>query len=153
VLQAISASANHTCAIDLSDAAHCWGWNGSGQLGTGLSIVTSSVPAPVAGGYRFRIVSAGERNSCGITLADQTLCWGTNEWGQLANGGAGFFRNVPEPVASTNTFSAIAVGYGHVCAMTSTGSTDCWGLQMYGALGNGREPLVQTTPMPVLNWQ
>jgi alpha-tubulin suppressor-like RCC1 family protein len=44
----------------------------------------SNVPVPVAGGYRFRVLSAGGTATCAITLAGTPLCWGLN-----ANGAVG----------------------------------------------------------------
>lgn len=46
--RSISAGANHTCAVDGSGAAWCWGWNAFGQLGDGT--VEDRVEPEVVGG-------------------------------------------------------------------------------------------------------
>jgi alpha-tubulin suppressor-like RCC1 family protein len=45
---AITAGYTHTCALDDEDAAHCWGGNDTGELGTDDFFATPvEVPEPV----------------------------------------------------------------------------------------------------------
>ncbi len=87
----------HACALNLFDAAFCWGSNEFGQLGTGSGNF-SLTPARVAGGLRFEslTVATTGRHSCGVTASHQAYCWGSNNGGQLGDG-----TNVsrPTPVA------------------------------------------------------
>jgi alpha-tubulin suppressor-like RCC1 family protein len=45
--------------------------------------------------------------------------------------------------------TAVATGYGHACALLSTGAVDCWGYDGTGALGNG-ESSYATFAFPVV---
>ena len=75
----------HSCGVTTSGNAYCWGDNSSGQLGDGTSSGRVS-PAPVAGGLRFAVVSAGGDHTCGATPSGGVYCWGDNLFGQLGDG-------------------------------------------------------------------
>jgi alpha-tubulin suppressor-like RCC1 family protein len=93
---AVATGDKHVCAITERGEAFCWGQNkGSGQpdqaagrLGTGDSL-SSANPRRVAGGLRFRSVSAGLDSTCGVTVDGDAYCWGGNTFGQLGNGKSG----------------------------------------------------------------
>jgi alpha-tubulin suppressor-like RCC1 family protein len=71
----IAAGGNHTCALDSSGVAWCWGGNDQGQLGTGTT-APSTLPLQVAGGQRFVTLSAGEGATCGLATTGLAYCWG-----------------------------------------------------------------------------
>jgi alpha-tubulin suppressor-like RCC1 family protein len=88
--KAISAGADHTCAVLDDDTVRCWGFGGNGQLGYGN---TSSVgvdgppgavgPVDLGRGRNATAISAGEKHTC-ARLDDQSVrCWGYNATGQL----------------------------------------------------------------------
>jgi len=72
----LAAGASHSCGIDLSGRAYCWGSNEQGQLGTGYKD-SSLVPAPVAGGLRFQSLTAHGTLTCGLTYEGTPYCWGS----------------------------------------------------------------------------
>jgi alpha-tubulin suppressor-like RCC1 family protein len=74
-----------TCGLTEQHQAFCWGSNDLGQLGDG-TVTQRLTPVAVAGGRRFRHVSAGTGHTCGGTLADRAFCWGRNQFGQLGDG-------------------------------------------------------------------
>ncbi|MBX3146264.1 MAG: Ig-like domain-containing protein [Gemmatimonadales bacterium] len=82
---AISARQWHTCGINTSGAAYCWGAGGAGRLGNGSSI-TRRVPTPVAGDLVFTSISAGIDHTCGITDIGDAYCWGGGSLGALGSG-------------------------------------------------------------------
>jgi len=61
--EAITAGWSHTCALNTSGGALCWGYNFDGQLGNGYSL-TNSTPVVVVGfegGGLFEIPAVGPR--------------------------------------------------------------------------------------------
>ncbi len=102
----------HTCGLDATGNAYCWGRNDSGQLGNGLQ-TTTSTPQAVLGGLTFRTLSVGELTTCGVTgtpgqsatAASRVYCWGDNTFGQVGNSpaaGASTMVLTPARVAGQN---------------------------------------------------
>ncbi len=154
------AGAAHTCALDISRAAYCWGSNGYGQLGGGSTLARDSVPMAVAGGYAFAKLYAGEYHTCGITTAGAAYCWGRNTSGQLGDGTT-TNQSAPVAVNSGLTWRSLALGELHSCGVASptgqgsgtqagAGVVYCWGDNEYGQLGIG---LSGTNGAPLLSPQ
>jgi len=132
---AVSAGFYHTCALKTDGTLWCWGDNTSGQLGLGTA---STTPGQVtAGTAPWTVVTAGQSHTCALQ-ADGTLwCWGENADGQLGIG-----SNLPSaaPVvvtASPSSWSAVAAGGAHTCAVAGDGTLWCWGANVKGQLGIG----------------
>ena len=83
----IDAGGWHTCAVAIDGTAHCWGWDGWGQLGNVAG--DAQVPSAVAGGQIYSSISADFLHTCGVTLKGKMLCWGDNSTGQLGTGVVG----------------------------------------------------------------
>ena len=144
---ALAVGATHSCALDETGTAHCWGGNASGQLGNGTN-TNSLVPVPVAGGFRFTSISAGRNTTCALTPQGSAYCWGANNFGALGNGSTAE-SNTPVPVSGNLRFSSISVGgFNYACGLTTTGSAHCWGSNRQGGLGTGDTASV-TTPAAV----
>lgn len=125
------------CDINDVGDAHCWGSNGSGQLGDGTR-TASAVPVAVAGGLSFGAIAAGMRSAhtCGLTVDGRAYCWGEGSDGQLGNGST-LDSTTPVEVAGGLTFTAIDVGDRFTCALGSSGTVYCWGRDAGGLLGTG----------------
>jgi alpha-tubulin suppressor-like RCC1 family protein len=149
IFSAISAGLRHTCALDVSGSATCWGLNNNGQLGAGVPGGFSDQPLTVAGGISFNAISAGgdtvlspifrlESHTCGIATNGAAWCWGSNGSGQLGNGSVGGPDvNVPTPVAGGFSFSKISAGSRFTCGLTTGGAIYCWGHNSDLQLGRG----------------
>lgn len=124
------------CGLVAGGAAYCWGWNGSGQLGSPAGAF-STTPAPVSGGLSFKAISAGQNGTtCGVTIGGSAYCWGNNVDGEIGNGTT---TNSGTPVAVSGglSFKSISAGFASTCGLTPAGAAYCWGDNTYGELGNG----------------
>jgi alpha-tubulin suppressor-like RCC1 family protein len=129
------------CAVSVDGKAWCWGPNSYGQLGTG-DTAQGNVPRSAAEGYSFKkiSVSTGGAYACGITTTGQAYCWGNQEGGRLGDGTmapSGQYVTAPVPVSGGHTFTDIAAGGDHACAIAAGGAAYCWGHNEQGQHGTG----------------
>jgi alpha-tubulin suppressor-like RCC1 family protein len=146
-LVSLTAGTTHTCGLDADGIAYCWGSDRDGQLGRGAeateqcaAIPCASRPGQVAGGLRFRTLSAGDRFTCGVAEDGAAYCWGLNDLGQLGTAADqeqctdARCSRTPLPVADAPEFSTVSAGTFHACALTGGGKAYCWGwMQRTGA--------------------
>jgi len=131
-----ASGSDHTCAITLQKTMYCWGFNADGRLGNGQSGVDLKSPRPVAVTLPdFRTVSAGASHTCGLTSANRLFCWGSNAVGKLGIGSSASSFPTPQAVAQGLSFSSVAAGGLHSCAVTTVGDLYCWGSNEQGQAG------------------
>ena len=132
--QATLATGNyHSCALDASGGAWCWGFNQYGSLGDGTT-TSRSAPARVAGGLTFTSLTAGAVHTCGLTATGAAYCWGA---APTIGDGALADRSVPTPVSGGLTFVQLAGSGLRTCGLTAAGKAYCWGRNSEGQLGDG----------------
>ena len=136
-VQALAAGDAHSCALDPSGTAFCWGSNSSGQLGHGAG-ANDSLPKAVSGALGFATIGAGSTHSCALLASGDAYCWGANEAGQLGDGTT-TPRSVPTAVAGGFKFSAIEPSTAFTCGLLLDGTVRCWGLGADGQLGDGAQ--------------
>ena len=129
----------HTCGLKRDNTLWCWGGNQSGQLGNATipvqDLSTSATAMQVDGTWQS--ASAGQSHTCAIALDGSLWCWGSNSAGQLGTGSA-LGNGIPVVVrSSVATWSMVASGNSHTCAVASDGSLWCWGDNTDGQLGLG----------------
>ena len=133
---AIATGYTHACAV-VRGALRCWGGNVFGALGDGtredrahpVSVV--GLDGPVVG------VTAGELHTCALLEGGALRCWGRNQFGGLGDGTT-MDRLTPRAVlALAGPISTVVAGQYGNCALGTNGVVRCWGLNQYGAIGDG----------------
>jgi alpha-tubulin suppressor-like RCC1 family protein len=141
----VSAGWDHTCALDSTGAAFCWGGYLNSQTGVpSLSEVWQ--PTPTAAGKRFTAISAGNQTTCAVEPS-ATWCWGLlnseHRGTPTLNGDQSFdvVRRTLVPTAilpSSANFQAVSVGFMHAYMQTSVSGFNeigCIGRNDFGELG------------------
>jgi alpha-tubulin suppressor-like RCC1 family protein len=105
-------------------------------------------------GLGFLSITSGESHTCGLTAEGVAYCWGSDEYGQLGNGGTSEDTQSPFPVdtstiSGSKVFVHLSAGYTHTCGITVEGVAYCWGADNHGQLGNGGGSLDTQSPFPV----
>jgi alpha-tubulin suppressor-like RCC1 family protein/tRNA A-37 threonylcarbamoyl transferase component Bud32 len=131
----VAAGGRHSCGLDASGSASCWGANDQGQLGDGTR-TDHTDPAVVAGDLTFTQLSAGASHTCGVSRDGDVYCWGNNERGQLGDATT-LERDTPVRVGASGPFKTVRAGFSHSCALSRGGEISCWGSNAYGQLGSG----------------
>jgi len=100
----------------------------------------------VAGGLRFRRISAGNNVTCALTTDNTPYCWGSNSFAALGDGTT-TYRLVPTPVTGGFHFTDISTGGQTTCALDASGAAHCWGENsITGKLGLGSTPAPDICP-------
>jgi alpha-tubulin suppressor-like RCC1 family protein len=134
---AISAGWFHTCAVTVTGGAKCWGVNEHGELGDDSYNSRSSAAAVSGLTSAVTAISAGYDDTCAVTTAGSVSCWGGNGFGQLGDGTMAS-SSVPQNVSGlTSGVSVLSTGQDDSCALMTTGTVQCWGLNDRGQLGDG----------------
>ena len=76
---------------------------------------------------RAETVSAGHATTCAILDNGELKCWGSDDGGQLGNGGS----NIKLTSNTAIDLMGRTVGYAHTCAILDNGDLKCWGSNSY----------------------
>ncbi|HEU4410015.1 MAG TPA: hypothetical protein VFS43_32470 [Polyangiaceae bacterium] len=137
-VQALALGYDHSCAL-LGGTVQCWGANGYGQLGDGMTSHRRSTPVPVVSAPKgpsltgVRDLALGGYHSCALLDDGTVRCWGYNGSGQLGNGTTSNWSSTPLLVRSElggaplAGVQALALGGSHSCALLEGGTVQCWG--------------------------
>jgi alpha-tubulin suppressor-like RCC1 family protein len=111
----------------------------------GADVLQGQADAPMAratdgadGGHVTPVaVSAGLFSTCALLSNGTVRCWGYNHYGQLGNATT-TDSTTPVVVQGLNDAVALSASDGyHACAVRVDGTAQCWGSNIYGALGDG----------------
>lgn len=133
----VAVGERHSCALTSMGTAKCWGSNHEGQLGDGTQADRVS-PGDVVGLLdSLRAITAGERHTCVLTAVGGVKCWGNNREGQLGDGTTDTRRTPVNVLGLERGVVAVAAGWRHTCAVTTSGTVKCWGNNKDGQVGDG----------------
>ena len=127
------------CARFATGEVSCW------RDGYGDEVFPAE-PAPVPGLRDVVEVAAGDHHVCARRSDGTVWCWGDNDVGQLGAGKYGTYQPEkggwkgearPLRVVGLGGATHIALGFGHSCAIVSSGEVFCWGYNHEDQLGTG----------------
>ena len=81
-------------------------------------------------------IAAGHSHTCALTTSGGAKCWGKNDRGQLGDNSYVWRSTAVDVLGLGTGVAAIAAGYEHSCALTTTGIVKCWGQNGHGQLGD-----------------
>lgn len=137
-----------TPIVDDGSGQASYSFSGTLPAGVAFDAATGVFTGPPSNAWRTRVaqISAGSDHSCVVTATSTVKCWGNNTFGQLGNNS---FTSSAVPVdvmtsaADSTPLSGVvqvSAGYGHTCAVMSSGGVKCWGWNgsnpVYGQLGD-----------------
>ena len=138
----LATGGSHSCAILENGSAMCWGLDNFGQLGDGGDATNLNKPTSfvsVDEGQTVAQIYARHSRTC-IILSDSTAsCWGFNEDGQSGDDSTNTYKSpsVKVQFPDGKLVKSMGMGLKHTCAILVDDTLTCWGLDSYGALGNG----------------
>ena len=153
----LSVGYNHTCVVDISGKASCWGDNTYGQLG-GSDLASSDTPVEVTDSKGsvisdFTEVSTGYAHSCAIHRDKTISCWGLDDT-RLGHNNAKTFEavNTPTLVYGVQSAVSLSAGHSHTCSIVGVnGNVKCWGFNDLSQLGNPNVSGGQSTAVEVVD--
>ena len=153
----LSVGYNHTCVVDISGKASCWGDNTYGQLG-GSDLASSDTPVEVTDSKGsaisdFTEVSTGYAHSCAIHRDKTISCWGLDDT-RLGHNNAKTFEavNTPTLVYGVQSAVSLSAGHSHTCSIAGRdGNVKCWGFNDFSQLGNPNVSGTKSTAVEVVD--
>ncbi|XP_073689092.1 RCC1 and BTB domain-containing protein 2-like, partial [Garra rufa] len=138
----VACGSHHTIALTTDGEVYAWGYNNSGQVGSG-STANQPTPRRVSSCLQNKVVvniACGQLCSMAVLDNGETYGWGYNCNGQLGLGNNGN-QQTPCRIAALQGINIVQVacGYAHTLALTDEGFVYCWGANSYGQLGTGNK--------------
>ena len=137
LVKQVAAGNEFSCALLASGTVKCWGQDGYGTLGDGLPAVMSMpVATAVIDLGKAKKIAVGGSTACAIRAEDDSvLCWGFNQYDQLAVDPS--VSTVPAPVALNGFVGEPAKdvslcfkhneSVSHGCVIDASDQVGCWG--------------------------
>jgi alpha-tubulin suppressor-like RCC1 family protein len=127
----------HTTAVKTDGTLWTWGFNGSGQLGTGTTTDRSSPGTTAGAGTTWCQVSTGGTHTMAIKTDGTLWTWGTNYCGQLGDGTTTYRSSPGTTAGGGTTWCQVGDGRQATMAIKTDGTLWTWGNNCFGRLGDG----------------
>ena len=166
----VAAGGEQTCALLTDGTVDCWGDNSYGELGGGTDTgpnscaagvngaACSTTPVQVTGITNAIQIAVGGQHTCALLAGGSVDCWGDNQLGELGDGtdtgpdsctsGAACSTT---PVAVSGILNATEITAdesgetgvfgGTTCALLTSDTIDCWGLNTVPTGGPDSTPV------------
>jgi alpha-tubulin suppressor-like RCC1 family protein len=132
-MRSLTLGSSHTCGIDVKGRAWCWGYGREGEVGNGAAADVNVFPRQVAGGMRWKELSAGASHTCGVAADGAAWCWGSNWFGTLGDG-SNLDRTEPVRVSGAGRWRSVSAGGILSCGVRDNGTLWCWGRDQTGSV-------------------
>lgn len=129
-----------TYAIEKNGSLWAWGWNESGQLGTGQEEIKVSVPQDISNGHKWTFATSGQAYSFFIREDGTLWTAGDNSKGVSGVGDGSSSHKVLTQVGTDSDWASVAVTrfFGHSAfGIKTDGTLWAWGEGENGSLGLG----------------
>ncbi|KAI1903822.1 hypothetical protein AGOR_G00031160 [Albula goreensis] len=138
----VACGSHHTIALTTEGEVYAWGYNNSGQVGSG-SKANQPTPRRVSSCLQSKVVvniACGQLCSMAVLDNGEAYGWGYNCNGQLGLGNNGN-QQTPCRIAALHGINIVQIvcGYAHTLALTDEGAVYAWGANSYGQLGTGNK--------------
>ena len=137
----LSAGTGFTCGLQSGASVKCWGYNWDGEMGNGTS--SQAVPSPTSvytswssGTLTSLSTDAIGNTMCTIDQVGGAWCWGLNSGSIINSSSTGSYLR-PVPIVGGESFTQIATGSNHACAIDTQSTVYCWGQDYNGQTANG----------------
>ena len=140
---AVAAGAFHSVALKANGELYAWGDNGSGQLGNGSDLGSSS--ALLVGTDEISWVASEPGGEFTVARrSNGTLwSWGDNAKGQLGDNTLSS-HSAPAVVGAATNWVTQSAGWDHTVALRADGTLWAWGSNTKGQLGNNTNANLKT---------
>ncbi len=140
----VSAGSAHTCALDDTGQAFCWGRNAEGELGDGTTDErTAPTPTAQATGVAFASLHGTGQRQCARTESGAPWCWGQDRTASV--------RSLPAEMSTPPgvAFTDLGLMTTDTCGLTGGGQLWCRGVGYFGTGGFGSyAEFTQITVLP-----
>lgn len=132
-----------TCALKSGGSVLCWGQMKEDSINYIPNNVLLSAPA--------LDIAVGDDHACALLNTREVQCWGSNQYGQLGRNDLAddwsdrpvyaqkvvLDANLNKVRVKLDRVLSLVAGEDHNCTLGDDGNVRCWGLDLYGNLGNG----------------
>jgi alpha-tubulin suppressor-like RCC1 family protein len=138
----IAGSSDAFCSLTENGTVVCWGQNEHGRINatasTSDSLEPTIVPMPLG---RFATgVAVGIEAACALLDNSSVVCWGDSNESRILSHWAGDGIITPRFIPGLSGSASVIqlqVNYDTACVLLSDGDMKCWGLGVWGNLGQG----------------
>ena len=135
----ISLDTEFTIALKNNGTLWGWGKNYISQLGSSNSTLAFYLPTQIGSETNWKTMDTGIQTTVALKTNNTFWGWGASDNGVFGNGMSSTMANlsIPTQTLPNTDWDKISVGQSTTLALKSDGSLWAWGLNSFGAVGNG----------------